>query len=86
MKGAYWGSCIVIVGRHTTAGMPPFSFASLSQICPLQGRSITSDPHFVLAQGSRRRQDKSPFKAGLRSAGAKLTGVFLWYRPYYKAA
>ena len=33
MKGAYSGRCIAIAGRNTAAGMPPFSFAHLPQLC-----------------------------------------------------
>ena len=33
MKGAYSGRCIAIAGRNIAAGMPPFSFAHLPQLC-----------------------------------------------------
>ena len=51
MRRTYWGSCIGIVGRNTTAGMPPASFASPPHICRFKGIA-SSSAVFVLAQGS----------------------------------
>ena len=88
MERDYWGSCIVIVGRHTTAGMPPFSFAPLLQFCSLQGRGVKSGP---ICSGARQpepaadRVNPLPRPANIAS-GAKLTGVFLWYRPFVRRA
>ncbi len=51
MRKAYRGSCIGLVGRNTTAGMPPASFASPSHICRFKG-AASSSAVFVQVQGS----------------------------------
>ena len=88
MRKAHWSSCIGMVGRNTTAGMPPFSFAPLPQICPLQGRSTKSGPICSVARQPEPAADRVnplPRPANIAS-GAKLTGVFLWYRPFVRRA
>ena len=79
------GSCIVIVGRNTAAGMPPSSFAHLPQIRPLQGRSVHFRP---IRSGARRaaagRAGPLPRPANTAPGrmGPKWTDVFLCHRPF----
>ena len=74
MERDYWGSCIVIVGRHTTAGMPPFSFAPLPQICPLQGRSTKSGPICSVARQPEPAADRGNPRQ--HSAGGEIDRRF----------
>ena len=84
MRKAYWGSCIGMVGRNTTEGMPPASFASPSHICRFKG-AASSSAVFVQVQGSPPWQG-APSRgqpAQCRGIWANLTDVFLYHRSFY---
>ena len=87
MKGAI-GAAALASREAYQAGMPPFSFVPLPQFCPLQGRGVKSGP---ICSGARQpepaadRVNPLPRPANIAS-GAKLTGVFLWYRPFVRRA
>lgn len=84
MKGTYRSSCIGIVGRHTTAGMPPASFAPLPSAARFKG-AASSSAVFVQVQGSPPWQG-APSRgqpAQCRGIWANLTDVFLYHRSFY---
>ena len=82
MERDYWGSCIVIVGRHTTAGMPPFSFALPAANLPASRAQHQVRPHLFRRKAVGCRQGDPPRKAGQHRAGEKLASIFLCYRPF----
>ena len=63
MKGTYRSSCIGIVGRHTTAGMPPASFAPLPSAARFKGAASSRAP-FVLMQGGQHSAGANGAKLG----------------------
>lgn len=83
--GGILGSCIGFVGRNTTAGMrlPPFS--PLRRTSARFKGTAPSSAVFVLTQGGSAAGRAPPFSKPadtMWGEWAKLTGVFLYHRPF----